>query len=168
MRRLRGATSWKKNGCANCKAFSCIRVRPALISALSAALAQLVRALECGSRGPLFKSGRRYHLKAVRNQFAGSMFASRRTSPVETSKTNIRFPSITTAVHPSPKVIAVGAPPSGKLMDAGNAGSRGDAGACKRMTSNAMMVRTPRIMVAVNTVTSILRNLRFFASLSER
>ena len=26
-----------------------------------AALAQLVRALECGSRGPLFNSGRRYH-----------------------------------------------------------------------------------------------------------
>ena len=31
-------------------------------SPASAALAQLVRALDCGSRGPLFKPGRRYHL----------------------------------------------------------------------------------------------------------
>ena len=30
-------------------------------SPASAALAQLVRALDCGSRGPLFKPGRRYH-----------------------------------------------------------------------------------------------------------
>src|SRR6056297_3548893 len=31
----------------------------------SAALAQLVRALDCGSRGPPFKPGRRYHSRSL-------------------------------------------------------------------------------------------------------
>ena len=35
-------------------------------NARRAALAQLVRALDCGSRGPPFKPGRRYHFKRIR------------------------------------------------------------------------------------------------------
>ena len=44
----------------------------------SAALAQLVRALDCGSRGPLFKPGRRYHHTNLVNRifYSGRLNAS--------------------------------------------------------------------------------------------
>ncbi len=48
--------------------------REGAISADSAALAQLVRALDCGSRGPPFKPGRRYHLSPSLSLLRGCDF----------------------------------------------------------------------------------------------
>ncbi len=67
--------------------------REGAISAGSAALAQLVRALDCGSRGPPFKPGRRYHLPIPVYRYCAVVISSRPISAmVVASKTMISAP----------------------------------------------------------------------------
>ena len=74
--------------------------------------------------------------------------------------TKISFSSVTTAKYSAVWVKAVAVVPSGSVIASGNV----TLGACKRMTSNVMIVIRPIIIVAVNTVTSNLRNLRLAGS----
>lgn len=125
-----------------------------------AGVAQLVRALDCGSRGPPFKPGRRYHFSLA----CHSNTTLCCSAPVARLKINMRLSLVTTAYQSGPWVKAMAVVPCGKVMRSGrvmsDAVSRSFFSPEKRMTNSVMMIIIPAIIVAVSAVTNRRKNTR--------
>ena len=81
--------------------------------------------------------------------------------PVARSKIRIWSSFVTTAYQSNPCVKVLAVMPEGSVI---TSGKFADGSEEKRMTSNAKMAKSPRIMVAVKSVTKRRKNRRFAGS----